>query len=648
VTDATADILGFAAPRGYAGRAAAPARLVAPADLVGELDLRRARHLLLTVDGGPPAQVDLAATAADPRRAALPDVVAAVNAAAPGVASAEAGRLVLASPTSGTASRIVLEPDPADDGRVALLGSRPGTAAGAAAAPPALVGGATVPGTVDLSRRSVLRLEIDGEPVDMDVAGPVARTTSLDEVIAAVNAVLPGTAGRTDDNRLRLTGPAGSTRLAVIPLRYLDLTEYLPAPEPSAAGPMTVSHAGTWTVRSDSVRAEPAVLHLVAPHGTAGPAVQGVAGILRADVLVPPGGELLVAAAGSDLVPPGGPVVRAWITAPGRPAAEVPAARLRIDPVPGYRPADVLSLPAGRSVWRYLASDTSRFDACAFQPPVPPPGRAGSVWRPSAFFAGPPFARPGVFDASAFTTGTEVTVFDGTPVSARAADITMSWRPHRAGTLALTAPLDLDPQFGARFDQAFFAHPDGDAERFPDAVCEADTDEWYLPRLITTGHPATQASPAIAPSGLIDARLVPSLPLGYAAQPMPFRVPVRFSGGGQVTGISDGRARLFLSEEGFGGRFLELAAKQPGSAGNALEVSARPAGPGRFDVAVALRGARFESAVAAILGASPQPGTAALLAPAPVGIRLARAGGVACSAGRQDTGTPIIATEQKG
>jgi hypothetical protein len=129
---------------------------------------------------------------------------------------------------------------------------------------------------------------------------------------------------------------------------------------------------------------------------------------------------------------------------------------------------------------------------------------------------------------------------------------------------------------------------------------------------------------------------------------MPFRVPVRLSGGGPVTGISDGRARLFLSEEGFGGRFLELAAKQPGQVGNALEVSARPAGPGRFDVTVALRGARFESAVAAILGGSPQPGVTALLAPAPVGIRLARAGGVACSADRQDSGTPISSPQQKG
>jgi len=645
-TDATAAILGFAAPRSYTGSAATPAGLVAPAELAGELDLRRARHLLLTVDAGPPTPVDLAATAADPGRATLPDVVAAVNAAAPGVASAEAGRLVLTSPTLGTASRITLTPDPADDGRAALLGSLPDTAAGTAAAPPALVGDVTVPGTVDLSRRSVLRLEIDGEPVDVNVAGPVAPTTSLDEAIAAVNAVLPGTAERTDDDRLRLTGPAGSTRLAVTPLRYLDLSEYLPAPEPSTVGPVTVPHAGTWTVPSDSVRAEPAVLRLVTHHGAAGPAVQGPAGILRADVLVPPGGELLAAATGSDLVPPGGPVVRAWITAPGSPAVEVPAASLRIDPAPGYQPGDVLSLPVGRSVWRYLAGDASRFDACAFQPPVPPAGRA--IPLPPAFFAGPPFARPGVFDASTFTTGTEVTVFDGTPVPARAVEVTMSWRPHRAGTLAVTAPLDLDPRFGARFDQAFFAHPDGDAERFPGAVCEPDTDEWYLPRLITTGHPGTPASPAIPPSGLVGARLVPSLPLGYSAQPMPFRVPVRFSGGGPVTGTSDGRARLFLGEEGFGGQFLELAAKQPGPAGNALEVSARPAGPGRFDVTVALRGARFESAVAAVLGGSPQPGVTGLLAPAPVGIRLARAGGVACSADRQDSGTSISSPEQKG
>jgi hypothetical protein len=100
-------------------------------------------------------------------------------------------------------------------------------------------------------------------------------------------------------------------------------------------------------------------------------------------------------------------------------------------------------------------------------------------------------------------------------------------------------------------------------------------------------------------------------------------------------------SRLYLAEEGFGPRFLELAARAPGDAGNAIEVTARPAGPGRFDITVALRGARFESARAAVLGRPPAPRPQDALAPGAIGLRVTRAAGIACEVVRVDTGTPV-------
>src|SRR5262249_61724768 len=113
---------------------------------------------------------------------------------------------------------------------------------GSAAAPPELLGDVPVEATFDLSQRSLLRVEVDGDAVDIDVAGPVAASTSLADVVTALDATLPGLASVTGDGRLRLTGPAGAAPPAVAPPRWRDLEECPPADTPSSTRPVTGHH----------------------------------------------------------------------------------------------------------------------------------------------------------------------------------------------------------------------------------------------------------------------------------------------------------------------------------------------------------------------------------------------------------------------
>jgi hypothetical protein len=619
--DATEALLGFAAPRVYQGTDATRARVSGTADLSGARDVRWARRLQLAVDSRPPQDVNLAASAADPAVARLADIVAAVNAAAPGVAAADGGHLTLTSPTTGSASRIALAPSPADDAREVVLGQRPTSVTGTAATPAGLTGDVDLTGTVDLSRRSLLRLQIGDTVTAIDVAGPVAAATSLDQVLAAVNAALPGTASATADARLRLVAPPDAERIAVLPLRHLELEEYGRS-APSAAGPVTVRHGHTWRLVSDSVIPEPLRLRLRPERGAAGPAVAGPGWEVRVLRVVPPGAELTLTADDET------GAITATIGTPGQPAEPLAHDDVLLRPLAGHEgedPPDALRLPAGRSTWRYLECAAARFDYARFD---------------HDRFAGAPLRERAVFDVTRFgdQAGSPLRPeFDtANPVPDLPVAVTSEWLPHRAGTLTVNLPLDLDPRFGSRFNEARFGHPDGGAEAFPSAVTEPTGDERYLVTLINAGFPGGAHAAPVPASALASATLVARTPLGFTAQPMPFRIPARFSGGGPGA-----PARAYLAEEGFGGQVLELAAKQPGAFGNDLEVAARPAGPGRFDVTVALRAARFESARNAVLGRPPAARVADLLTPGPVGVLIARAAGVAAHATREDTGTPV-------
>lgn len=278
--DATQTLCGIAAPRSYHGVDASAARVTGQADLSAGVDvafLRTARYLRIGVDATAPTDVDCLPTtfSDDPNQANLDDLVAAINAALEvKVASHVGGRLILTSPTRGQAGRIRIEPHSSGNARELLFGSVPATTTGSDAQPAAITGDVNLLAPVDLSRRSQIRLAVDGQPpVDIDVAGVAPRATFLDEIVDAINTEFPDLAALTPDHRLRLTAPSRgqASHIALLPMRTLDLIEYLPQPETAVTH--TISHGGSWHHDNTGAAAVFTTATIRAPQGVAGPAL---------------------------------------------------------------------------------------------------------------------------------------------------------------------------------------------------------------------------------------------------------------------------------------------------------------------------------------------------------------------------------------
>jgi hypothetical protein len=271
--DATLTVFGIPAPRSYHGDPSQPPRVVGTKDLSGDIDLSVSRFLRISLDGAPSKDVDCASEAAKPTAAKLDKVVKAINKAlGVNAASAEGTHLVLTSPTPGFSGRITLASFSSGDARQKLLGDASSSAQGTDAQPATIAGAIPVTAPVDLSNRRLLRLAINGaRPLDIDVAGKLPAQTSLDELVAAINRVVPGMASVTDDDRLRLVAPQteGPSRLSVLPLRSLELVEYLP--EVKNEAPRQLACGDGWFVVNDGASPAYAEIDLLAPRGTVSP-----------------------------------------------------------------------------------------------------------------------------------------------------------------------------------------------------------------------------------------------------------------------------------------------------------------------------------------------------------------------------------------
>lgn len=273
--DATLAVFGIGVPRQYHGTDATPARLAGAAD-VGALDLTIRRFLVVSVDGGPEVAVDCGTRAVDRSAAALADVVDAVNAAvqAP-VASVAGHRFVLSSLRQGVNARISISTYTGGDAREVLFGPAvPPVTTGQAPRPAEIVGAVDLLGPADLSSRSQLRVAVDGgAPRDVDVAGASPTQTGLDEIVAAIEKVLPGVASATDDRRLRLASPTTgiASRVELLPLRSLEVVEY-PARRAGAA-PRALGHGDRLVVDHTGAGPTFVATTIGAPQGSAGPAL---------------------------------------------------------------------------------------------------------------------------------------------------------------------------------------------------------------------------------------------------------------------------------------------------------------------------------------------------------------------------------------
>lgn len=594
-SDVTAQLFGIAPPRSYQGGDALAARLSGIVDLSLPSDLRQQRFLRLGVDGQPPQTIDCAAGAADEGNVSGAEIAAAINSqAGQTVAAVVANHLQLTSPSTGAGSRLVLARHVGSDAAARLFGPEVSAAPGLDPTPALLSGRVDLQQPVDLSQRQTIRLAIDGRrPVDIPLAGAAAGSTYGDEIIAAINGVVPGLAKLDAAGLLQLTSPTAGeeSRVALLPMRFLELIEYPPQPRLERR---TLRHGEGFVLRNDGAAEVDAILEFFAPQGVAGPELVNFAGgrQLRLLTVLEPGDR-----------------ARLWRDphlglraelrrADGR-VEELPAAKIYSNALEGGgSAAELLRVTRGRSRWLFQSCQAARFDGADFN---------------AAPFAGGPCRSAGIFDVSRFVDPAEakVTAVFGSPGpnSDPPVEVRLRWEEHLPGAFTVNLPADLPPRFGGRFNQARFARPGEKPELYEMAVTEPVGDADYLPALLNSK------------STLVRAQLVPSVPLGWQAVAMPFRKPRALTLGNDTQ-----RARIYLAEEGFAG-FLEIEAKLPGAAGNSIAVTARKVGPALFDVSVAFGGARFENARQLVLGEPLPVLTEKLLQPGPVGLLQAKAAG---------------------
>lgn len=633
--DSTEALLGIKAgelPREYKGQPATTARIESPV-LPNAPDLSAARTLRLSINGGAPIDVDCANVPAG-QNVTHETIAGNINdalkaAGAPATATLNGTQLILETMATGNDARIALLMFPGDDAREKLFGAQPLVTPGSDPAAAIIEGEADLRVPANLAERRTIRLAVDGgRPVEVDVSGSAPEVTTLDEIVARINAVFPGLASATPQDRLRLTSPTlgAESSLEVAPVRWLELIEYPPSsvsfPE-NDAPPLPVQHGGHWTLDNNGAAETPLQIELLAPHGVSEPSfINRTTGArIAVNAIVPAGARLRLWAEGD------GSLSATLTTAEGATRRLKPTQIVAQDPT-------VLILPQGVSEWSYLDCGGARFDYTNFATPPPKDGDDDddNYMRFTARFAGGGYcAERAVFDISHFSNakprGKHRAFFAlamEPPV-----ELCFRWMSHQAGAFRVNLPADLPEQFGGRFNLARFGNTVDAAEKYSDVVTEpiSDTRHNLVVRINNE-------------SKLVVAQIVPRAELGFSVVKLPIRHPKeRHLQGGSATEP----ARLYVQEEG--GPIIKLIARKPdtkidekdpksfdnaqapGAQGNAIVVTAQKAGLARFDISIGFRGARFESARQIARG-NDATQLEELLKPGPVGILQAKAAGI--------------------
>ena len=607
--EAARTLFGFES-RAVSGTPARPARLAGTVDLSPGVDLSTRRKLRLGLDGAAAVEIDCAGVR--PRATTLTEIIEKIKAAlGAGIASTDGRRLALTSRTAGAASRISFDfVPPEEDARELLLGPGPAAVPGVAAQPAVLVAEIGQGEAIDLSRRSLLRLAIDGgAPVEIDTAGAAPAATLLPEVAAVINGVLPGVASVASvgaGDRLLLTSPTlgPGSRVEVLPLRTIEVEE-LPA---AAAEARATQRAGDrFAIENQGAAEVAAELEIRAPRGAWAPGIANLRDgwIVRALAALAPGETIRFARSEDGAIS----ASIASIASPDGAVRTLAPEQLfvgALDLGPGAA-ARALLLPRGASELWLLEGAASRFDAARFD---------------VDHFAGPPLIVEGRFDLVRFAPAVPARdpaapafapLEPGLPL-----EIVARWTEHRPGAFVVRLPRDLPPRFGGRFDDARFGYPD--VETIPGVVLDDGDPRSISVRLAPPDK--TQQPPTVSESKLVTAKRVGRAPIGFTAFPVPFRAPRFLRGGGPLRA-----SRLYLSEPGVED-VIEISAREPGAWGDEITVAVRPAGPALWDLEIRYRGARFENARQAVLGPALPPAAREPQPAGPRGILAAKAAGI--------------------
>jgi hypothetical protein len=216
------DVTGDAAPRllgllslNYRGTDAKGAEVDGLVDLSGGVNLSETRYLRLLVDGKHLAEVDCAGT--NPAASTLDEIRDAINNGLSMTITSHDGRfLKLISPTKGFNSSIAFLSPAAGDAKERLFGPVEPFTIGHDERPAQVLGARDLGNGVDLSARSVVRVQIDDQAqYTVDCAGEEPERTRLGEIVAAFNAKLGANVASHDGHFIRLTSPTTGPTSAI-------------------------------------------------------------------------------------------------------------------------------------------------------------------------------------------------------------------------------------------------------------------------------------------------------------------------------------------------------------------------------------------------------------------------------------------------
>ncbi|MFN8496349.1 MAG: hypothetical protein U0641_00720 [Anaerolineae bacterium] len=684
--DARAVLFGDA-PDETTGQEATPATISGEVDLLVPADLSERRVLRLAVDGGLPLDIDIAGAA--PASSTLAEIVARINAARPGLASAtDDARLRLTSPTAGAHSRLSVLPNRT----IELVEYAPRLVSDA---PRSLQHGAGW--TLDNPGAAEADLAID-LTAPQGVVGPTFVNRTTGQRLRVLADILPGGRLRvwlSPDGALRAVITARDGRETVVPAAQIlsgplgaqiilrgaatsalsggedGLGAQLQLNDPAAPS-LAILHARRYGAVGNGVRVIVAEAALPAQDT---PAPSGEAARLVGRV-VADGSYRLVDAAGAPFAEMrAGPGV-ALAGLAGR-AAAVSGRLYPADAGPGLMVVEraaalfdvtlsdgggVSETYAGVTMGRPddvadgLVSRVNRADSAlvwgeyvskaqALRVPI---GRSAWLYldcygarfdrdqvadppRINTRFPGLVCRERGVFDVSRFAPlvgEAEEAVFAAEPITDGVVQVTTGREIYGPGIFAVNLPADLPAEFGARFDGGRFGSADDGVETYLRFVTEPTDDP---------DHPLKRIGDST--SRLVKASVVQRAEIGFEPVSLPFRHPrTRMLRGGTAAEP----ARIYLRDDGVAD-IIKLEAREPGEAGNAIAVTVTKVDPAHFDMSIAYQGGRFESArlVALIgqtgVGETIPAATAELLQPGPVGVLHAKAAGVRVAVTRDRT-----------
>jgi hypothetical protein len=658
--DAVPVLLGMATAQ--PGMSATPAKLTGTVDLRQPVDLSQRSVLRISIDGGRARDIDVAGAAPD---ATFGDEIAAIlNAAVPGLAMLDPnGHLVVVSPTAGTESQLAILPL-----RPIELIDYPAVPERAAPQPLASGGRFSLENAGAADSRVSLTLSSDGgfhgaslinlsSGMRLRAPGFVAPGGKLTvgETVQATPAMLTASVPFAGERPLAANLPGTRRSLVLVdPLAgNAVVLEGIADPPPTvraaeadpatATGPSPGEPLGQLTLVG-RLRAQGGGADLLDGNGSVLAHLRAGAGVAFAPfdgIMVVVEGTWYPAGAASLFVVEtiarvfdvtlGGLMLSA-VTIDARAGSRSLAARLAVtDGAPviarDSAPADAFVLPRGRSDWLLQICDGAGFDAALFD---------------VGHFAGGHCDVVGVFDVGRFNAATDADNPDDSITGERthfapfgaSAQVTVAaaWQNHHPGAFTVNLPADLPATFGAIFNAARFTSASDTSEKYSGVVLDPPSDPDYLPTLL----PKTGGL-----SPLVFAEAVPTVPLGWEAQTLPFAQPrKRFLTGGRA----DRPAAIYLREPGVAG-FIAIKAKQFGAWGDEIAVSVRFAGPAMFDLTVSYAGARFECgrqiAFAGSVLADGENALPAMVAdiihPAPVGVVRAKAAGIVAGVTRDRT-----------